>query len=104
MKDIISEGISKSSISVENSVDMRYVGQSHELMLPFKDGYTEDFHKLHKKTYGYANTDYGIEVVNIRVMRALNGFLGALLSGFSLLLLFVPCWSRLRLAVPDSKS
>ena len=46
---------------------MRYVGQSHELMLPFDKGYIDGFHKLHKKTYGYANTDYGIEVVNIRV-------------------------------------
>ena len=67
MKAVLSEGISQNSISVENSVDIRYVGQSHELMLPFKDSYIEDFHKLHKKTYGYANTDYEIEVVNIRV-------------------------------------
>ena len=67
MKEVLSEGIRKSSITVGNSVDMRYVGQSHELMLPFGKGYIEDFHKLHKKTYGYANTDYGIEVVNIRV-------------------------------------
>ena len=67
MKDVLSEGIRKSSITVENSVDMRYVGQSHELMLPFENGYIEDFHKLHKKTYGYSNTDYEIEVVNIRV-------------------------------------
>ena len=27
----------------------------------------EDFHKLHKKKYGHSNSDYGIEVVNIRV-------------------------------------
>ncbi|MCP4251876.1 MAG: hydantoinase/oxoprolinase family protein [Candidatus Scalindua sp.] len=67
MKDVLSEGIPKRSISVENFVDMRYVGQSHELMLPFNNGYIEDFHKLHKKTYGYANTEYEIEVVNIRV-------------------------------------
>jgi N-methylhydantoinase A len=67
MNDVLSEGIRRSSITVESSVDMRYVGQSHELMLPFENGYIEDFHKLHKKNYGYANTDYEIEVVNIRV-------------------------------------
>ena len=67
MKEVLSEGIRKSSITIGNFVDMRYVGQSHELMLPFEKGYIEDFYKLHKKTYGYANTDYGIEVVNIRV-------------------------------------
>ncbi len=67
MKEVLSEGIKKGSITVECSVDMRYVGQSHELMLPFTKDYITDFHGLHKKTYGYANTDYGIEVVNIRV-------------------------------------
>ena len=67
MKDVLYEGIRKSSITVENSVDIRYVGQSHELMLPFGNGYIEEFHKLHKITYGYANTDYEVEVVNIRV-------------------------------------
>ena len=66
-KDVLSEGIHKSSVKVESSLDMRYVGQSHELTLPFKKSYVEDFHKLHKKTYGHANTDYGIEVVNVRV-------------------------------------
>ena len=39
MKDVLSEGIRKSSITVGSSVDMRYVGQSHELMLPFEKGY-----------------------------------------------------------------
>ncbi|MFV1976616.1 MAG: hydantoinase/oxoprolinase family protein [Candidatus Scalindua sp.] len=67
MKDVLSEGIRKTGITVRSSVDMRYMGQSHELMLPFEKSYIEDFHKLHKKTYGYANTDYGIEIVNIRV-------------------------------------
>ncbi len=67
IKDVHSEDIRKSNITVEQSVDMRYVGQSHELMLPFGNGYIDDFHKLHKKTYGYANEGYEIEVVNIRV-------------------------------------
>ncbi len=67
MKDLLSEGIRKSSITLETCVDMRYVGQSHEIMLPFKKGHIEDFHRLHRKIYGYANADYGIEVVNIRV-------------------------------------
>ncbi len=67
MKEVLSEGIRKNSIRIENSVDMRYVGQSHELMLPFRKSYIEDFHKLHKRTYGYSNLDYEIEIVNIRV-------------------------------------
>ena len=46
---------------------MRYMGQAHELNLPFKKSFLDDFHKLHKRSYGYANRDYSIEVVNIRV-------------------------------------
>ena len=67
MRDVLSEGILKNRISVQVSVDMRYVGQSHELMLPFENGYIKNFHKLHKKNYGYSNTNYETEVVNIRV-------------------------------------
>lgn len=67
LKEIVSEGIRQKSIKIEKSVDMRYVGQSHELTLPFKKSFIEDFHKLHNKTFGYSNINYEIEVVNIRV-------------------------------------
>ena len=67
MKDVLSEGIGKNRIKIENSVDMRYMGQAHELNLPFKKSFIDDFHKLHKQSYGYAKSDYSIEVVNIRV-------------------------------------
>ncbi|GAX59247.1 N-methylhydantoinase A/acetone carboxylase, beta subunit [Candidatus Scalindua japonica] len=67
MKEVLYEGILKNCIKVENAVDMRYIGQSHELMLPFDKDYIDSFHKLHRKRYGYANTDSGIEIVNIRV-------------------------------------
>ena len=70
MKDVLSEGIGKDRIEIGNSVDMRYIGQSHELNLPFKKSFIGDFHKLHKQSYGYANRDYSIEVVNIRVRAA----------------------------------
>ena len=67
VKDVLSEGVGKNRIKIENSVDMRYMGQAHELNLPFKKSFLDDFHKLHKRSYGYANRDYSIEVVNIRV-------------------------------------
>ena len=67
MRDVISEGVRKDRIEIESSVDMRYIGQSHELHLTFKRSFIDDFHKLHKRLYGHANRDYGIEAVNIRV-------------------------------------
>ncbi len=35
--------------------------------MPFKKSYFDGFHKLHKKTFGYANREYDVEIVNIRV-------------------------------------
>ncbi len=67
MKEVISEGIRKNSVKIENSLDVRYVGQSHELIIPFRKTFIEDFHKLHSRAYGYSNPDYEIEIVNIRV-------------------------------------
>lgn len=66
-REIVAEGISNANVRIEKHVDIRYVGQSHELTLPFKKEFIKIFHKLHKKTFGYANKDYDIEVVNIRV-------------------------------------
>ena len=56
MKDVLSEGIGKNRIKIENSVDMRYMGQAHELNLPFKKSFIDDFHKLHKRSYGYCKS------------------------------------------------
>jgi N-methylhydantoinase A len=37
------------------------------LIVPFSDRFVEDFHQQHEKTYGYCDTQKGIEVVNIRL-------------------------------------
>ena len=46
---------------------MRYKGQSYEIIVPFKDSYIEDFHRLHEKNYGYCNHDKSVEIVNLRL-------------------------------------
>jgi len=61
------EGISGAAVRSERYVDMRYEGQSYELIVPFSDRFVEDFHRQHEKTYGYCDTRKGIEVVNIRL-------------------------------------
>lgn len=65
--DLINDGVSKNHIKVEVSLDMRYIGQSFELNLPLNNNFIENFHKLHNKMYEYFNSDYEVEVVNIRV-------------------------------------
>ncbi len=66
-KDLQAEGISEDGILLERYLDMRYHGQSYEIIVPFDKDYIERFHDLHEKTYGYRNEDKAIEIVNIRL-------------------------------------
>ncbi|HEX3681982.1 MAG TPA: hydantoinase/oxoprolinase family protein [Bryobacteraceae bacterium] len=52
-----------------SSVDLRYAGQGYELNVPWKDGFAEDFHRLHEQRYGYADRKRPVEVVNARVRK-----------------------------------
>jgi N-methylhydantoinase A len=61
------EGINKEDVIIEKYLDMRYQGQSYEILVPYKKGFTDEFHKLHEQNYGYCNKDKPIEVVNIRL-------------------------------------
>ncbi len=65
--DLEKEGISKSNIVLEHYLDMRYLGQSYEIMVPYDEDYTNRFHALHKQNYGYSDKNKKIEIVNIRL-------------------------------------
>ena len=66
-RDLAAEGVSADRMVMERYLDMRYEGQSYEIIVPFQGDYIEGFHKLHEKTYGYRNEDKTVEVVNIRL-------------------------------------
>jgi N-methylhydantoinase A len=66
-KDLKAEGIPHDAMRFERYLDMRYHGQSYEIMVPFDQDYVERFHALHEKTYGYRNPDKTVEIVNIRL-------------------------------------
>ena len=67
INDLEEESFSKEHINLERYLDMRYEGQSFELIVPFKDSYIHDFHRLHEKNYGYFNEGKTVEIVNIRL-------------------------------------
>lgn len=67
ISELMVEGIDRNSISMERYLDMRYQGQSYEIIVPFAGDYIENFHDLHEKKYGYRNEDKGVEIVNIRL-------------------------------------
>jgi N-methylhydantoinase A/oxoprolinase/acetone carboxylase beta subunit len=50
------------------SADIRYRGQSYELMVPWRpDNPAAPFHQEHQRVYGYSNPEQAIEIVTIRV-------------------------------------
>ncbi|TYB84136.1 MAG: hydantoinase/oxoprolinase family protein [Kosmotoga sp.] len=66
-EDFSSDLSSKSKTVIERFLDVRYKGQSYELVVPFTEDFRSRFHKEHNKMYGYCNEDKSIEIVNIRV-------------------------------------
>jgi len=66
-QEILSEDVPANRIRIERFLDMRYLGQSYELIIPFSDNVINDFHRIHEQEYGYANITTKVEVVNLRV-------------------------------------
>ena len=74
-KALLAEGMGHASIGYERQADMRYVGQSYELPIPFGDGKVEDtlegmlqdFHKEHERAYGFAAPGEPVEFVTLRL-------------------------------------
>ncbi len=48
-------------------LDVRYIGQSYELTVPFSPSYRREFDRLHQRQYGYSDETRPVEVVNLRV-------------------------------------
>lgn len=69
--EFVREGIDADRLSFEWTVDARYVGQVHELALPF-DGDLEAllklFHASHLERFGHAQPSDSIDIINIRVL------------------------------------
>ena len=65
--ELAAEGFRGASVRFERALDVRYVGQSFEITVPFTPGYRKEFDLRHRRLYGYANPQRAAEVVNLRV-------------------------------------
>lgn len=53
---------------LKRSLDMRYLGQSHELTVAYQPGaVTERFHLAHGERYGYEQPEAAVEIVTLRL-------------------------------------
>jgi len=66
-EELLTEGVAAERIRIEQYLDMRYRGQSFEVVVPLDLDFRETFHGLHERLYGYCNRDKAIEVVNLRL-------------------------------------
>jgi N-methylhydantoinase A len=53
---------------LSRSADLRYQGQGFELRVDWSADALNRFHRLHARTYGYANPSRAVEIVTLRIL------------------------------------
>jgi len=69
-RDMRSEDVRRPTL--ERTLDVRYAGQSYELIVPFVRGWVAAFHRRHAARFGHADVRRPVEVVTLR-LRARGG-------------------------------
>jgi len=64
---MLADGVAPEHIRMTRFVDMCYVGQSFELVVPYGPTFVEAFHRHHEQRYGYEDSARPTQVVNVRV-------------------------------------
>lgn len=67
LKEMEEEGFSENKIKILPFLDLRYLGQSYEITIPYRKQCIADFHKAHQKQYSYHHPRREVEIVNIKV-------------------------------------
>ncbi|MBV9708093.1 MAG: hydantoinase/oxoprolinase family protein [Chloroflexi bacterium] len=68
--DLSREGVTADNLIIEHSLDLRYVGQSYELTIPFVGDTLQaanQFHAAHERRFGYNDPNERVQVVNVRL-------------------------------------
>ncbi|MFW9854830.1 MAG: hydantoinase/oxoprolinase family protein [Candidatus Thorarchaeota archaeon] len=66
----IEDGFEEKDVLIARNLEIRLVGQSYELSVPYYghiEVISDAFDKIHEKTYGYATPDDPKEIVNLRI-------------------------------------
>ena len=66
-RELAEEGFDAGRRVIERLLDVRYVGQSYEITVPFSPRFRQEFDRQHSKMYGYADPARPAEVVAARV-------------------------------------
>jgi N-methylhydantoinase A len=67
------QGLHDSAIAIERSIDVRYPGQVHEIVITLRgdgvhlDAVAADFHAAHARQFGYSRPELDLELLHCRV-------------------------------------
>ena len=61
------EGVAPQDVQISRFLDMCYVGQSFELVVPYMPNFIDEFHRRHDRRYGYEDSTRPTQVVNVRM-------------------------------------
>jgi N-methylhydantoinase A len=64
---MLDEGVNPDDIHITRLLDMCYVGQSFELIVPYTPTFEDQFHRRHDQRYGYEDSSRATQVVNVRI-------------------------------------
>jgi N-methylhydantoinase A len=77
LAELLQEGVERERATLLRYLDVRYVGQHHEVTIPIPygepiaeshlGGIAESFHAAHERLYTYATPESELEVINLRV-------------------------------------
>ena len=72
LADMKAETYEEAGLQWRHELDVRYVGQSHELTVPLDDEISAaairaSFHKMHERRYGYQEVTRAVEIVTLRL-------------------------------------
>lgn len=77
LKELLQEGVEKERATLQRHLDMRYVGQHHEVTVDIPSGcrieknhiseIAEAFHRVHEKLYTYSTPENPLEIMSLRV-------------------------------------
>jgi len=77
LKELFEEGVEKERASILRFLDIRYVGQHHEVTVEIPNNcniegkhlnkIAETFHKAHEKLYTYSTLETPLEIINLRI-------------------------------------
>ena len=69
-EDLSREGVDEDRTVIERYLDLRYVGQSYELLVPYEgelEAAINEFHTAHDRRFGYSDPTERVQVVNVRL-------------------------------------